>query len=451
MKNLSLTLAILLLAPLAGLAAADATLQRATFREVDTLFANPGIGWMSGHRSPKSEPRFPCSVVYIRFAWADAEPVQGQYNWKFIDDAIAAWKPRGASVALRVMTCSAHSPGYYTAPKWLFDAGCKGFEYEIKDNHPTSGGKKIPRIEPDYSDPLFLKHHGAFLKALGERYDGQPGVEFLDIGSYGVWGEWHTPHPAPVAVRQQIVDMYLNAFHKTPLVFMTDDAAVLPYALAHGAGLRRDGVGSPWHEKNWIGSKKYAAAPAMADTWKTAPVVFEWYGDYGDMLSRGWSFDAAVNFMLTNHVTLINDNIGRFPPEALPQLEKLARLAGYRFVLRELAHPAQVQRGRSLSVNMKWANVGVGKLYRPFKLRLALLDAAGQPVCSADAKADPRDWLPGERGLVETLPIPATVPAGTYTLTVALVEPAGQRPPLRLAMDAPEQAGRYAVGKVRVE
>ena len=57
MKNLSLTLAILLLAPLAGLAAADATLQRATFREVDTLFANPGQGWMSQQRSPRGEPR----------------------------------------------------------------------------------------------------------------------------------------------------------------------------------------------------------------------------------------------------------------------------------------------------------------------------------------------------------------------------------------------------------
>jgi hypothetical protein len=42
-------------------------------------------------------------------------------------------------------------------------------------------------------------------------------VEFLDIGSYGIWGEWHSTHSAPVAVRKQIVDMYLKAFPKTPL------------------------------------------------------------------------------------------------------------------------------------------------------------------------------------------------------------------------------------------
>jgi hypothetical protein len=447
----SFALTALLLTPLIAFGAAGENIQHITFRQVDTLFANPGAGWMNGQRSPKNEPRLPCSVVYTRFSWADIEPEPGQYNWKPIDDVIAAWKPRSVTLALRIMTCSAHSPGYYTSPKWLFDAGCKGFEYLPKGSDPASGGSHIPRIEPDYADPIYLARHGAFIKALGQRYDGHPDVEFLDIGSYGVWGEWHTPHPAPLAVRKQIVDMYLGAFPRTPLVFMSDDAEVLPYALQHGTGFRRDGVGSEWHEKNWIGSKKYAAVTGMADAWKKAPVVFEWFLDYAYMQSRGWSFDAAVNFMLTNHVTLINDNLGSVPPEAMPQLEKLARLAGYRFVLRELTHASAAKRGLSLDVKMKWANVGVGKLYRPFKLRLTLLDASGQPVAVADAKADPRDWLPGDHDIAESLSVPAALPAGRYTLAIALVDPTGQRNPLRLAIDAPEQAGRYIVSKVTVE
>ncbi len=70
--------------------AAESNLVRREFREVDTLFANPGQGWMSQLRSPRGEPRFPCSVAYIRFNWADAEPEEGQFNWKLIDDVIAA-------------------------------------------------------------------------------------------------------------------------------------------------------------------------------------------------------------------------------------------------------------------------------------------------------------------------------------------------------------------------
>lgn len=433
------------------LLAAEENLQRVTFREVDTLFANPGQGWMSQQRSPRGEPRFPCSVVYIRFDWATVEPEEGRYDWKYLDDVIAAWKPRGAAVAMRVMTANAHSRGYYSAPKWLFDEGCRGFEYVSGGSDPTSGGQRIPRIEPDYADPIYLARHGAFLTELGKRYDGSPGVEFLDIGSYGIWGEWHTPHAAPVTVRRQIVDLYLHAFHKTPLVFMSDDAEVLDYALAHGTGFRRDGVGSPWHEQNWIGSRRYGGVRGMADTWKKAPVVFEWFGNYDYLKTRGWSFDAAVNFMLANHVTLINDNIGRVPPEAMPQLEKLARLAGYRFVLREAAHEKSAKRGSALNLQTKWSNVGVGKLYRPYVLRLAVRNPAGQTVATADSKADPRDWLPGDHEATASWQVPSDLQPGEYSLAVSLLDPSNPRQRLHLATDAPSAEGWYTVGRVTIE
>ncbi|MEI7908650.1 MAG: DUF4832 domain-containing protein [Verrucomicrobiota bacterium] len=434
-----------------ALDAAEADPVSTCFREVDTLFANPGQGWMSQQRAPWNEPRLPCSVVYIRFDWADAEPEQGRYNWKVIDEVMDAWKPRGATVAMRVMTANAHSSGYYTSPKWLFDAGCKSHDYLSGGDDPTSGGKRIPRIEPDYADPLYLEKHGAFLKALGARYDGRPELEFLDIGSYGIWGEWHTTHPAPVELRKQIVDLYQKAFRTTPLVFMSDDAEVLNYALAHGCGLRRDGVGSPWHEQNWIGSKKYSAVEGMADMWKRAPVVFEWFGNFDYLQSQNWSFDAAVNFMLNNHVNLINDNIGRVPPEAMPQLEKLARLAGARFVLREIAIQKSIKAGATLNLHMRWSNVGVGRLQRPFRLRFFLLDATGNPVFTADAKADPRGWLPGTFDLTESPALPSTLKAGDYTLALALVEPGARNPWFRLAIDAPEKDGRYEVGRLKVE
>ena len=176
---------ILLLALAPSARAAGTEPVRRQFREVDTLFANPGQGWMSQQRRPRGEPRFPYSVVYVRFNWAEAEPEEGRFDWGLIDDVIAAWKPQGATVALRVMTCNAHSRGYYTSPKWLFDAGCKSHEYLVGGDDPTSGGQRIPRIEPDYADPIYLAKHGAFLQALGERYDGVPDIEFLDIGSYG--------------------------------------------------------------------------------------------------------------------------------------------------------------------------------------------------------------------------------------------------------------------------
>jgi len=75
---------------------------------------------------------------------------------------------------------------------------------------------------------------------------------------------------------------------------------MMGYALAHWAGIWRDGVGSPRREQNWIGSLRYAVVPGMADTWKKAPVVLEWFGDFDYPKSKGRLSDAAVNFMLNN-------------------------------------------------------------------------------------------------------------------------------------------------------
>ncbi len=430
--------------------AAEENWQQVRFQEVDTLFANPGQGWMSR--------RFPSSVAYLRFDWAKLEPAEGRYNWKYVDDAINACKPRGDAVALRVMTANAHTEGYYSSPKWLFDLGCKGFEYLVSGDDPTAGGSRIPRIEPDYTDPIYLAQQADFVAALGKRYDGNPNVEFLDIGSYGIWGEWHSPHPAPMAVRRRIVDMYLHAFHQTPLVGMVDDAEALTYTLAHGGGYRCDGIGSPSIQSRWTPDAHAESSfypqstlAAMNQAWEKAPVIFEWYGKYDYLKSKGWSFDAAVNFMLSNHVTLINDNLGPVPANARPQLQKLARLAGYRFVLREVGHEKAVPAGATLNVKMKWANVGVGKLYRPYALQLSLRNAAGQTVATAVTKADPREWLPGEREVAVQVPVPASLPNGAYILAVALVDPDNQHRPLNLAMDAPAQDGWYLVSQIRVE
>jgi hypothetical protein len=188
-----------------------------SFSESDALITNPGQGWMSPYSVLPNAPGVPSTVTYLRFDWADVEPLAGVYNWNLIDRALADAKSRGATLSLRVMTANAHSRGAYSSPMWLFALGCKGFDYIAGGDDPTSGGARIIRVEPDYSDPIYLEKHGEFLQSLGKRYNGNPSLEFLDIGSYGIWGEWHTTHPASLDVRKSLVDLYLNAFPDTPL------------------------------------------------------------------------------------------------------------------------------------------------------------------------------------------------------------------------------------------
>lgn len=438
-----LTLSVAAQAP----ASTDDTLDHVYFHEVNTLFANPGQGWIV---EPYRQPRLPNSVVYVRFEWQQVEPKDGEFNWTLIDREIAKAKQHGATIAMRVMTANAHSNGPYTSPEWLFKEGCKKYAYKNDGKDAALGGKPMKRFEPNYSDPLYLAKHAAFLEALGQRYNGSPNVEFLDIGSYGIWGEWHTTHPASVAVRQQIVDMYLKAFPRTPLVYMSDDAEVMNYALAHGAGLRRDGVGSPWHEQRWAGTPAYANVPTMGDAWKHAPIVFEWFLDYDYLIAHHWSFNSAVDFMLKNHVTMINDNLGPVPPDVMPQLEKLARLAGYRFVLHELTKPKTAHAGESVPLTMEWENVGVGKLYTAYTLKVELRNNSHEVVAETAVATDPREWLPGKSSIATSLQLPASLSPGEYSISLGIFDAAGKRPSLHLAMDAPEENSWYTVGTITV-
>ena len=90
---------------------ATATEVVTNFRETDETFANPGQGWMTMRRLPDGPGRFPYSVAYFRLNWEELEPVEGQYSWRLIDEAIAAWAKREARIAFRIMTTNAHSKG----------------------------------------------------------------------------------------------------------------------------------------------------------------------------------------------------------------------------------------------------------------------------------------------------------------------------------------------------
>ncbi len=102
-----------------------------------------------------------------------------------------------------------------------------------------------PELEvPVLDDPAVLEAHLDFIRRFGARYDGHPGIDHVDIGSVGWWGEWHmsestnAPMPTP-ETQKKIVDAYLAAFRQTPLLMLVGGGDMLQYAVEHGCGWRR--------------------------------------------------------------------------------------------------------------------------------------------------------------------------------------------------------------------
>jgi hypothetical protein len=95
--------------------------------------------------------------------------------------------------------------------------------------------------------------------------------------------------------------------------------------------------------------------------------------------------------------------------------------------------------------------VGVAPCYADYAVALALANQAGTRICTQTSTEIVRNWLPGPVELTETPALPADLAAGSYTLQVAIVDPATCEPVIKLAVEGRQEDGWYPVSTVEVK
>jgi hypothetical protein len=169
----------------------------------DTLPEWPGLG-----------------ATYLRIPWAWVEPQEGEYRWSVLDTPLRRYADVGLPAGIRI-SCS-ESWTEYGTPEWVRLAGAKGYRFRPGQGIREDG----PFWEPDYDDPVFLAKLETFIKALALRYDGNPDVAFVDVGSFGVWGEGHTWSSTrkayPVETVKRHTSLWCQYFRKTPVLAIDD-------------------------------------------------------------------------------------------------------------------------------------------------------------------------------------------------------------------------------------
>jgi hypothetical protein len=330
-------------------------------------------------------------------------------------------------------------------------------------------------------DPIVLKHHLDFIERLGRRYDGHPDLDHVDLGSEGWWGEWHLSgskncRMPTLANRMKVVDAYLTAFRKTPLLMLIGGEECLKYACDHGTGWRADCLGDMGgFSRNWCHMRQaypaYISQPGVRDVWKTAPVAWETCWDMRKWVAEGWPLRYIFNYALACHASVLNNKSAPLPPgdDVRPETERFLRRLGYRLVLRELQHPPSAPAGAMLQLAMKWQNAGSAPCYRPYRLAYRLTSGDGQSktfasritvnhwlpgstkLFTAEFFRQPQDLPPGEIADVsDAITLPDDLPAGTYSLSLAIVEDERAAPVVRLAIQGRAADGWYPLSELQV-
>jgi len=483
-----LVVLLALLTPLLEGGLAGAAEAWVTVRPTDTgeALVNPGMGWtlqfysnLIENYGSKLEPSdtlddWPgLSVIYLRVPWSFVEPKEGEFNWPLLDTPAQRWIAKGKKIALRVTCCE--SWWRYATPKWVQEAGAKGVDFEFGKG-PKHGG---PLWDPDYLDPVFLDKLDHFVAALARRYDGNPNVAFIDIGSFGMWGEGHTGFSSrldeaqTLAVVRRHIDLHLKYFTHT-LLCLNDDVAgptkpgrhfpEMDYAIAHGVTMRDDSILVQAPPDSW-----YHAEMAQ-EFWPRWPVILEHEHMGSSKARNAWSGDLLLKAVEDYHASYLS--IHWWPREELEEnreaVARINRRLGYRIQLQEIRWPQEARLGEPLVVETSWANAGVAPCYPGGFWTMTLKDEQGGIVSAhVDESFDFKNLKVGQAGQipVETLHsrftiayrheeatgvhVPPVKP-GTYDVFVSV----GQRdgtPHIALPLPFPDGQRRYKVGQINLK
>jgi hypothetical protein len=445
--------------------------------ETTELLANPGIGWETFGYPAKADKNLPAgipsTVLYVRWSWAQLEPQRGRLNTELLESTLKNARASGQQLALRVKCCNPRK-GIADHPAWLKEIGGRELLVDYGD-----GPAEIPI--PDFDDPVVLERHLDFIKRFGAAYDGHPDIQRVEIGSIGWWGEWHMSRCKAARLptlgnRHKVIDAYQGSFTRTPLMMTNPANECVTYAVSRGSGWRADSLGdlgsfSPkWNHMR----DAYPTAinsNNLQDVWKTAPVSFEAPRNVSEFVEKGWPVRSIFNYALALHGSSFNGKSAPLPNDGMfrAELDRFLRRLGYRFVLKEVAHPAHASAGGPLDVSMQWHNVGSAPCYQPYRVayRLTGPDGSQHVVVGATTVSN---WLPGSIELFtvdfpETVPdlplgethevhdsitLPADLAAGDYTLAIGIVGEKNEKPVVRLAIKGRTQDGWYPLGTIEI-
>ena len=400
---------------------------------------NPYIGSAAWAFDPTPRQQ-PFTLVFANLCWKDFEPRPGQYAFDAFEEAnhFDKWRTEGKRLILRFVVDMPGKKKHMDIPKWLYDmTGRDGKYYKVSYGSGYS---------PNYANPALLDAHRRAIAALGARYDGDPFVAYVELGSLGHWGEWHVHERASQmpdqSVQEQYAQAYVDAF-KTARLMMRRP---FRFAGENGLGLYNDMAGEPeattewleWIQSGGVFDQTGEALVAMPTAWQQAPVGGELSTELSVDVLLGEDFDQTLLLFESSHASWIGPGSFVDVPRNGPlqnALDRLNRTIGYRLLVSSAR--LSIAEGRA-SLSVTWENAGIAPFYFDWTPCLRLTDATGG-----------QRLLRMEMELQQVLPgAPVTVsmdlddlPEGAYDVEVSILDPETGEPGVELAMDTPVKSG----------
>jgi hypothetical protein len=310
----------------------------------------------------------------------------------------------------------------------------------------------------DWSSQAFKDRVVRLIGRLGEVWDNDPRVAWVQVGIIGYWGEQENP----VSVSQDGWAQRLGDAFKTAF----KNKKYLVRNLNHFPGYE---VGSYWDS---------FAHPSQANVRSTILT----YNTQGRYLSQVMEGEVAYNWgegtfdpkfggepEITLNNALYTDNLidvirelhcsalgwiasykldgsnGSNPATVSANAARVQKEFGYRFLITEFSCSARTEPGASLNVSFKVKNVGAAPFYENWPVAVVLINQSTRQIVwqASLSGTDTRTWVPGdnynyttrayqtpapERQVTASVTVPATLAKGEYLVGLSILEPSSGTP-----------------------
>lgn len=352
-------------------------------------------------------------------------------------------------------------------------------EVRSDDNDtPSTGG---------YFDPTFQDRIKKLIAKLGEAWDNDPRVAYVEMGIIGEWGEHHDPN---ITTYWQ---PHSQSYHVANRTWIPGIEEVLGDAFKAAFKNKKVMVryayefedydfGIYWD--SWAISEEeergYNAMMRRGDYWRTQPVGGEITWNWGDLYNKGYRSleDCLANTetrtKVINQIRALHCNhLGGVTwanfqdPVFQVNAALVQKTLGYRFVIKEFSYPTRIEKGKPFDVKLKVVNTGSSPFYYDWPVEIALLNASSHRKVWSTTLNDVHisQWMPGEdwdsanscyrtpakeNEVTATLTLDEDLDPEKYIISVAVLDPAGMLPSLRFAAMNYFSGGRHPMGYIGV-
>lgn len=307
--------------------------------------------------------------------WNKLNPAKGVYDWTELEKLLNALAEHNMGYALRVLP---YTPSFIKSndtppeeydwtPKFVYEMGAKKITATLQ-------GKGYRAQVPVWDDPIYIQAAKDFGTAMAQKYDGDPRIEYIDIRSFGEWGEWHVSHlegseMPSLEIQNDIIKHYASVFKKTQLVLTSDgDGDVYTYALSLGVTKRDDGlIGIPGRPDSLVRAYK-ANLPTIAENIAGYTTMLDFTdiipGGYLKWTAKRW-VDAITTAHLTYYVLDQDSDCGyNFYKDNKALADSMTKVIGYNFrISRAELKTIRDPMATTSTLNMTIKNTGVAPCF----------------------------------------------------------------------------------------